>query len=111
MWNRTNIFIKPNGRAYPCYAWCGEHTFIGNVFEKGLANVLKSKKFKMLKNSSVDTIEKCKDCEYRYLCGGACRAWGNQDTLDLNAAPVECKHLKQRVQKFIKAAKLYLNVF
>ena len=64
----------------------------------------------MLKCSTVDTIEKCRECEYRYLCGGACRAWGNQDTLDLNTAPVECEHLKQRAQKLITAAKKYLDV-
>ena len=46
----------------------------------------------------MDTIEKCKDCEYGYLCGGVCHAWGNQDTLDLNAPPVGCEHLKNKAK-------------
>jgi uncharacterized protein len=58
----------------------------------------------------VDTIAKCRDCAYRYLCGGACRAWGNRNALDLNAAPVQCDHLKQRAQSLINAAREYLEI-
>lgn len=54
----------------------------------------------MLKCSTVDKIEKCKKCEYRYLCGGACRAWENQCSIYLNKAPLECNHLK-KVKKLV----------
>jgi len=104
-----NIFINPDGSSYPCYAWCGEHTFIANDFEKGLKETIETKEFTRLSECTVDTIEKCRDCEYRYLCGGACRAWGNQDTLDLNAQPVECEHLKNRAKKLIEYAYKYLR--
>ena len=43
-----NIMINPDGSSYPCYAWCGEHTFISNVFEKGLKETLKTKEFTRL---------------------------------------------------------------
>ncbi|MDH6356404.1 radical SAM protein [Parabacteroides sp. PF5-9] len=103
-----NIFIRPDGRSYPCYAWCGEHSYIGNVFEKGLNTVLTSPQFTRLTACTVETIIKCKDCDYRYLCGGACRAWGNQQENDLNAAPVQCTHLQEKAEKLIQAAKTYL---
>ncbi|MDR0844355.1 MAG: SPASM domain-containing protein, partial [Tannerella sp.] len=103
-----NLYVRPDGRIYPCYAWCNEHTYIGNIFEKGLKAVLDSPSFTRLIDCTVDTIEKCRDCDYRYLCGGACRAWGNQQTLDLNAAPVQCRHLQERAEKLIETAKAFL---
>jgi uncharacterized protein len=103
-----NLFVRPDGGAYPCYAWCGEHTLIGNVFTGGLAAVLASPGFARLVDCSVDTIKKCRECEYRYLCGGACRAWGNQTVLDVNAAPPQCDHLRQRAQKLADAARKYV---
>ena len=104
-----NIFIKPDGGCYPCYAWCDDHTFIGNVFEQGLHQVLSSPQFRRLADCTVDTIAKCRDCRYRYLCGGACRAWGNRHETDLNAQPVNCLHLEKRAQKLIHAAMAYLK--
>ena len=131
-----NIFIKPDGAAHPCYAWCGSHTLLGNVFAEGnerasqaggvcrvpqrafavgnerasgLETVLSSPQFKQLLDCSVDTIAGCRDCEFRYLCGGACRAWGNQQVLDINAAPPHCGHLKQRAQQLIDAAQAYVQ--
>jgi uncharacterized protein len=105
-----NLFILPDGSNYPCYAWCGRHTYIGNVFDGGLEATLASPQFTRLTGCSVDTVEKCRDCEYRYLCGGACRAWGNRQALDLNAPPARCEHLKEQAQRLIKAALLELKI-
>lgn len=104
-----NIMINPDGSSYPCYALCGEYTFIANIFEKGLKETLRTKEFTRLSECTVDTIEKCRDCEYRYLCGGACRAWRNQDSLDLNAPPVDCEHLKNRTKNLVEYAYKYLK--
>ncbi|MDR1538368.1 MAG: radical SAM protein [Clostridiales bacterium] len=104
-----NLFIKPDGSAHPCYAWCGKHTYMGNAFELGIGGVVSSENFGRLAGCTVDTINKCRECGYRYLCGGACRAWGNQDELDLNAAPPECAHLQRRAQELVDAAKNYLG--
>ena len=106
-----NIFIRPDGGAYPCYAWCGEHTFIGNVFADGLdglGRVLETPGYLRLADCTVDTIGKCKGCEFRYLCGGACRAWGNQSALDLNAMPVECGHLREKALSLVEAARRFI---
>jgi len=47
-------------------------------------------------------------CAYRYLCGGACRAWDNRESTDLNAPPVRCDHLQQTARNLIDAACNYL---
>ena len=103
-----NLFIKPDGGCYPCYAWCDDHTFIGNAFENGLHEVLSSPQFQRLADCTVDTVSKCRDCMYRYLCGGACRAWGNRHEADLNAPPVNCRHLEKRAQNLIHVAMEYI---
>jgi len=105
-----NLFVRPDGKSYPCYAWCGEHTYIGNVFDDGLKTVLVSPAFTHLKECTVDTIDKCRDCNYRYLCGGACRAWGNRQALNLNAAPAQCEHLQIRAERLIQAARVFLRI-
>ena len=104
-----NLFVDPLGDAYPCYAWCKGHTYLGNVINQGLEAILNSNKFTALRHATVDTIDKCRSCEYRYLCGGACRAWGNQEAFDLNDPPANCSHLKTRAEALIKAAMAYLR--
>jgi uncharacterized protein len=105
-----NIFIKPDGSVHPCYAWCGEHTYIGNVFQNGLIAMLATPQFARLSAVSVNSIEKCQVCSYRYLCGGACRAWGNQNEINLNAAPPTCTHLQEHAQRLVDAAREYLDL-
>jgi len=104
-----NLYVEPEGESFPCYAYHRPHTMLGNVKDFGLKKVLESESFKQLQNCTVDTIEKCKECEVRYLCGGACRAWGNESNqLNLNAAPPNCEHLKKRAFQLIESANQYL---
>jgi len=70
-----NLYVEPDGGAYPCYAWCGPDKRLGNVLSDGLAAVLDSAAFRELSRHDVDTNEKCRTCEVRYLCGGMCKAW------------------------------------
>ena len=103
-----NIYIRPDGEAYPCYAWQTEHSYLGNVLHSGLGEIMGEQRFTRLRDCTVDTIEKCRDCELRYLCGGACRAWGNREETDPNTAPPECSHLRKRAYELIGAAEKYL---
>lgn len=105
-----NLYIEPRGDVYPCYAWCHAHTFLGNAFDAGLEDIIGTAKFKELAACTVDTVKKCRDCEYRYLCGGACRAWGNQNNPDINAPPVDCSHLQKRAEDMLRAASNYLGI-
>jgi hypothetical protein len=92
----------------PCCAWCGECPYRQCFrLEDECSPVVAVQK---LSACMVDMIAKCCDCAYRYLCGGACRTWGNQTVLDRNAAPVQCDQLQQRAQLLIDAAREYLGV-
>jgi uncharacterized protein len=61
--------------------------------------------FRDLACHTVDTNPKCRACDLRYLCGGACRAWGGDAAQrDLNAPPPECEGLNRRAAGLLKAA-------
>jgi uncharacterized protein len=105
-----NIYIEPNGKSFPCYAYHQENTKIGNVAENTLGEIINSNPFKTLQSCTVNTLKKCSICEYKYLCGGACRAWGSEENQnDLFAAPPNCDHVKKKAMELIEAAINYLR--
>lgn len=105
-----NVYIEPSGDIFPCYAYHQPHTYIGNVFEKRLGDIVESEPFMDLARHTVDTNPKCRLCEYRYLCGGACRAWGRGLTQDdPDAPPPECKGLYDKAESIYLEALNYLK--
>jgi uncharacterized protein len=106
-----NIYVEPNGAAFPCYAYHQSQSVIGNVSQAGLLEVIHSERFQALSRHTVNTNTKCNSCEVKYLCGGACRAWGKEKTQNnLDAPPPECEGLKRRAQGVYQAAKEYLEI-
>ncbi len=104
-----NLYVEPSGQSFPCYAYHRPHAFLGNVIENGLSVVLHSEGFQDLARHTVNTNPKCSDCEVRYLCGGACRAWGVTPCQhDLDKPPFECNGLKKRATGLLVAARHYL---
>jgi uncharacterized protein len=74
-----------------------------------IKNGISPKYFKDLSTYNIDTIEKCRECDYRYLCGGACRAWsGEKNQYHLDAPPTDCSGLKNRAKEIVEAAREYL---
>lgn len=62
----NKITICPDGTIYPCDSLVGlSECLIGTLKNPVLKN-------KLFKETTVDTIPKCKDCDIRYLCGGDC---------------------------------------
>jgi uncharacterized protein len=105
-----NLYVDPSGESFPCYAYHQPPAFLGNVIDNGLSTIVRSERFIDLARHSVDTNEKCHACELRYLCGGACRAWGGKVTqYNLDAAPPECAGLKQRATHLLAAAQAYVR--
>jgi uncharacterized protein len=109
-----NLYIEPDGAAYPCYAWHGDAWNLGNILDDGgLAGVVMNEGFQRLGCATVDTNRGCRECTLRYLCGGACRAWSRQPVetqTDLDAPPVECKGLYARALGVLTSAMAFLEV-
>jgi uncharacterized protein len=104
-----NLYVEPNGNAFPCYAYQKPHSCLGNVLEEGLRTVLDFEKFRSLRKHTVDTNPKCSRCKYRYLCGGACRAWGGEKTqFNLDEPPPECSGLYEQAEEIYNTAFSYL---
>lgn len=87
-----NLYVEPDGNAYPCYAWSGKDKLLGNV-KNGLYAILNSQAFINLSHHDVDTNEKCRTCRVRYLCGGMCKAWANNKE-DIDSGDFDCEARK-----------------
>ena len=106
-----NLYVEPSGDSFPCYAYHRPHSYLGSVIGLGLTPVLRSAAFRELCHHNVDTNSKCRMCDVRYLCGGACRAWGRPSTEDnLQAPPPNCEGLRQRAEAVLIAALQYLGI-
>ncbi|MBI2301670.1 MAG: TIGR04083 family peptide-modifying radical SAM enzyme [Armatimonadetes bacterium] len=104
-----HLSVEPNGDAFPCHACRAPGLRLGNVCQRGLADVLSSATFAALSSHTVDANRRCRDCEWRWLCGGVCRAWTGVTSLDdLDAAPRDCSALRARAAAVLRAAEEYL---
>ena len=103
-----NLYVEPDGAAYPCYAWHGEAWCLGRIDgEGGLRRAIQSAAFQDLGRHTVSSNRQCGRCPLRYLCGGACRAWSRQPELaqtDLDSAPLDCVPLYSRAYSLLVSA-------
>ena len=95
-----NLYIGPDGSCCPCYALAGARHQLGNALDEGLAAVLERNY--AYRRFTVDSNSQCRECALRYLCGGACRAWGAGE--DANDAPGDCSALHARAEGLLRSA-------
>jgi len=106
-----NLYVEPSGESFPCYAYHQPHSLLGNVVDSGLPAILESERFHELSQHTADTNPKCRVCGLRYLCGGACRAWGGEACQhDVDAPPPECVGLRARARDLLATAADYLKI-
>lgn len=109
-----NLYVEPDGAAYPCYAWHGENWLLGYITGAGgLRCVIASRPFQDLGCHTVDTNPRCRQCDLRYLCGGACRAWNRRsqaELVDLDAPPLDCSALHNRARSLLLSALEHVGV-
>jgi uncharacterized protein len=106
-----SLNVDPSGDSYPCYVLLQRHSFLGNVIKEGLGPVLNSTSFRSLCGHSVDSNPKCRVCDVRYLCGGACRVWGGVAAqYDLDAPAIQCEGLYHRATRLFAAALDFLGI-
>jgi radical SAM protein with 4Fe4S-binding SPASM domain len=69
------IGLAANGDVYPCDALHEEPLKAGNIREKSLGEIWKnSPVLNTFQHLSVTTMEGCKDCMYKFICGNGCPA-------------------------------------
>ena len=68
------IAINANGDIYPCQAMIKETFQLCSIFDENwFESILKSQITKNFYNDNI-LINECKNCGYKYLCGGPCKA-------------------------------------
>lgn len=79
-----SVMVEPGGKVYPCHVLKdAENQKIGNINNLDLFEITRKEVFKQLKGINVNTIPKCMKCDLRFLCGGICSIWSNQDCTDV----------------------------
>ena len=71
----AEISISDTGDVYPCHLLHIPQFLAGNIKQQPLEEIYKnSEVLKTCRNATVFEINKCKKCEIKFICGGACRA-------------------------------------
>lgn len=91
------ISITSNGDIYPCHSLRYPEFYLGNILNMNhieIRDKLLQNKHSKFYNScfNIDERKSCKECEFKYLCGGICfaNAYKNKE----NKFPTECNTLK-----------------
>lgn len=94
------IFINYKADVYPCRMTYSDEYFMGNILEIGLKQALSNFDDKR-KEFHVDNLQ-CRDCDYKYLCGGGCRMYhaGYSGSIKKNS-PEVCKQYKNQIEKLV----------
>lgn len=96
--NKGQYILDANGYVYKCWFGVGNTDFsIGNYTDN---RTFGNAQDKLWKRRSVRTLEKCRTCKYRYLCGGGCLSHVYKNTQDIN---------KPRCVDFYELIKLQLQ--
>lgn len=67
------ISVGTDGSLYPCHMLMEDKFKIGNLLEGDALNLLTNNMNREY-GVTVDSMDNCQKCEFKYLCGGGCRA-------------------------------------
>ena len=96
-----SLYVQPDGKVFPCFAWCEKEHQVGDLSVESLKDILERGELLALINSGVDTNEKCKSCEVRYFCGGMCKIWVDDKT-SVDSGNFDCASTKARYLRMLR---------
>ncbi|MFP1766628.1 radical SAM protein [Lonsdalea quercina] len=70
----NQCYIKSNGDLSFCPVMSGKRFIIGNVLKRKLGSLWQDAKWDSVRNSTIDNIPGCNDCESKSQCLGGCKA-------------------------------------
>lgn len=101
----NEIAIDSNGDIYPCQNLICPEFYICNIMSEDWNNLLETSQItKTFRNITVNDLDKCRDCVFRYICGGGCRAIAYKVKGELTATnDFMCDFLKQETISRLKS--------
>lgn len=89
------ISISCTGDVYPCQLLHFPEFLAGNVRQSSIRDIyLNSPVLQRCAHLSVNDVEGCKSCAFKYICGGACRARAYYETKDIMQSGNFCEYEK-----------------
>lgn len=84
---KSTVSVGADGMVYPCHMLHDPDLTLGNIFTDDIQDILNSPITDQFRALSVENIDDCKACDYRWICGGGCRgrsytAYGNIHSKD-----------------------------
>jgi len=68
------LYITSDGDIYPCAGMYHPSMKMGNIIKDEICEIwYKNETLKRLRGLTVHDFKECRDCAYRYFCGGGCR--------------------------------------
>ena len=108
---KNMISIDALGDVYPCNIMQNSEYRLGNIFEKDLEDMLKSPINRRFCDSTVEEIPGCKKCEYKYFCGGGCKARAFYQFHSLSEKDIYCSGYKRNFEQLGKYFRDVSKVF
>lgn len=104
-----SIALDPRGNIFPCQSFLTNPRYrMGNILDENWLETFKaSEPRKWFNRLSVDGMEVCRDCAYRYFCGGGCPAiseklYGNIQ----HRIEYQCEFLKKQARLFLLTSEM-----
>lgn len=97
------LMTDPDGSVYPCHVCRNSRNSLGSLgslHTQSLTDIVTSERFRQYKTMTVDTDPECRDCPYKYLCGGICKVWKEKN----------CSDMRQRSETLLRDAVEILGV-
>lgn len=85
------ISVDASGDVYPCHMLQNSEYKLGNILKDSLEDMLMGSKNQSFIGNTVENIIACKKCEYKYFCGGGCKARTLFHSHTFNESDMYCK--------------------
>ncbi|MDR1324616.1 MAG: radical SAM protein [Treponema sp.] len=97
----SEIFINERGDVYPCRMTYSNEYYLGNILTCSMSTIQKNVE-RITNDLTVDSIESCKVCNYKYVCGGGCRMYHCAYTGSIyKSHPPLCDTLKWQLESLL----------
>lgn len=106
---KSLISIGADGAIYPCQMMHCDELILGNILTDDIQEVLSSDK-NICKDVYVDDFFECRDCKYKYICGGGCRASSYYKYKDVLHPEIGCKQAKKLFEEIVNKTKETFNI-